>query len=222
MMPTFLTIFSLIDLCLLGWSFSIKDHRPWRLWLLRLMLLGMAYDNFMLSIANWAIETSWYREANILRFVFHAASLPFLTLFVLACMRDGAIRIAYNKYFVAFCFLFTAIALGYSLFHEVYLLELTIKESWGINRFSSASGIPPLATIFTNLLIIPMAVIIWRKTGWPWLFAGSAFIFIINGSLAGSQWALLAGNTAEVLFISSLLFTARHFGQAKPIEQSLR
>ncbi len=209
-----LLFFALVDLALLAWTFSDGDLKALRLWFLRFMLFGMFYDNLVQGLGNWFIDASWYEAANVPRFVLHSAVLPFLTLFALSVMRSAGVEVAANTLFVSFCWAFTVVALGYGIYHEVVLLELGPKPALGIMKMGSLSGIPPVATILTNILILPMAAAVWKVSAWKWFFLGALFIFLLNGATGAQPWGFRVGNFAEVVFVVALLATHRHFADS--------
>ena len=208
-----LLLFAVADLALLFWTFTDRDFAAPRLWLLRLLLIGMLYDNLIQGIGNWFIDESWYAPANVPRFLLHASVLPFLTLFALSVMRSAGVRFAWNRFFSGFCWLFTAGALAWGIYHEVILLELGPKSVFGVVKLGSMSGVPPVATILTNILVLPMAAAVWRVARWPWFFLGALFIFVLNGAAGGQPWGFLVGNFVEVVFVVSLLFTHWRFAR---------
>ena len=203
-----------MDLGLLAWTFRDGDLKAWRLWFLRFMLFGMFYDNLVQGIGNWFIEADWYQAANVPRFVLHSLVLPFLTLFALSVMRSADVKMASNSFFVGFCWVFTLVALGYGFNHEVVQLELGPKPAMGILKMGSISGVPPIATILTNILILPMAAAVWKVSGWKWFFLGALFIFLLNGATGAQPWGFLVGNFAEVVFVIALLATHRKFAES--------
>ena len=210
-MNLLLLFFALVDLALLAWTFGSGELKALRLWLLRFMLFGMFYDNLVQGIGNWFIDASWYEAANVPRFVLHSAVLPFLTLFALSIMRAAGVKLAIKPFFTGFCVLFTAVALGWGLYHEVYMLELGPKSAMGVMKMGSLSGLPPIATILTNILVLPMAAAVWKVSGWKWFFLGALFIFLLNGATGAQPWGFLVGNFAEVVFVLCLLATHRRF-----------
>ncbi len=216
LIPYLLATYALIQTALLVWSFRWQSHQPWRLWFLRAMLLGMIYDNSCVALAPYFIGTNGYVAANAVRFFMHSAVLPFLTLFAWSVMRDANCAVADRAWFGTFCWAFTIAALAYGLWHEVYLLELGPTSALGFEKLSSTSGLPPIATILTNILILPLAALIWRQSGWHLFFAGALFIFALNGATGGQPWGFLAGNVAEIAFVTCLLLTERRFkGEAR-------
>jgi len=206
-----LLMFALLHVALLAWTFTLGDRASPRLWLLRFMLLGMCYDNLIQGLGNWFIDAPWYEGANVPRFILHAGVLPFLAIFGLGVMRDAGVVFARHRALEAFCWVFTAGALAWGLYRDVYLLELGPGEMLGVMKLGSLSGLPPVATILTNVLILPMAALVWRASGWPWFFLGALFIFLVNGATGAQPWGVLSGNCAELVFIICLLATERHF-----------
>ena len=209
MVITALAVYFLIHSTFLAWSFTFDGPTSPRLWFLRALLLGMAYDNLVLMLGNMGVGADWYEAANYPRFVLHAGVLPFLTIFSLSTMQVCDIALARRPAFVGFCWVFTLVALGYGLWHEVLLLELEPTEVMGHMRLVSTSDLPPLATIATNLLILPMALSLWRRADWPVFFLGALFIFILNGGTGAQPWGFIAGNGGEVIFVCCLLLTER-------------
>jgi hypothetical protein len=209
MVTTALAVYFLIHCTFLAWTFTFEGQPSLRLWFLRVMLFGMAYDNLVLILGNVGVGTQWYLAMNYPRYVLHAAVLPFLTLFTLSAMQVCGIELARRRSFVAFCWAFTGVAWVYGVWHEVFLLELEPAELLDHLRLVGVSKVPPLATIATNVLILPMAFAIWRAVDWSLFFLGALLIFILNGSTGSQPWGFLVGNGAEVIFICCLLLTER-------------
>lgn len=209
MVTSALSVYFLLHLAFLAWSFTFDGRTSLRLWFLRALLLGMCYDNLILMLGDIGVGTEWYVIANYPRFVLHAAVLPFLTLFTLSVAQHSRVAFAFNGWFIRFCWLFTALAWVYGVWHEVLLLELELAQVMDHSRLVSASMLPPLATVATNILVLAIALAIWRRAGWPVFFGGTLFIFLLNGSTGSQPWGFIAGNGAEVIFICCLLLTER-------------
>jgi hypothetical protein len=157
---------------------------------------------------------------NYPRWFLHAAILPFLTLFMLSLLNQANVA-AVKKSWVARSFLLiTAVCWFYGMWYEVVLLDVGTKSFIdstatfaSMERFSALSKIPPIATIFTNIYMLPWAFVLWRVTGWKWLFLGALAIFLINGSTGGLPCGFLAGNLGEIIFMLALLSTERFFSK---------
>ncbi|ERN40571.1 hypothetical protein KR51_00031190 [Rubidibacter lacunae KORDI 51-2] len=207
MVSTIFAAYLLLQLGLFTWSFSICGPASFRLWFLRIMFAGIAYDNLMLVLGPTCIGRNWYLLASYPRYVLHAAILPFITLFVLSVMQVTGVGLGDKPPFILFCLVFTCIALVYGMWHEVLRLELAPEDTLDHPRLARTSKTPPLATIATNFLILPLAVMIWHQSGRWLLFAGSLFIFLVNSVSAEKNWGYIARNGAEVIFMCSLLIT---------------
>lgn len=201
--------FAATHVAFLGWSFRFAGNKASRPWILRLILAGMIYDNLMLTLGNVGVGSAWYVGATTGRFVLHAALLPLLIPFALAVLRAAAVPIAGRRDLTAFCWLVALAAWGYGFWHDVGGLELVAVEVFGHSRLTSVSDLPPFGTIAVNLLLIPLAFNLWRRTGWPLLLVGAAFILLVNGAVGAEPWGYIAGNAAEVVFILCLLSTER-------------
>ena len=209
MIAAMLGAFAATHLALLGWSFRFQRPASSRLWILRFMLAGMFYDNFVLTLGNVGVGAAWYAGASTGRFVLHAAALPLLIPYALSALRAAAIPLARRRDVTAACSLAAFAAWSWGFWHDVGQLELVAAETLGHQRLTSLSGLPPLGTIAVNLLLIPLAFILWRRTGWVLLLAGALFILFINAGAGTRPWGYLAGNGAEVAFIYCLLLTER-------------
>lgn len=214
MITSVFLVYALIDLGLLAYSFSLRSS--WPLWLVRAMLFGMCWDNTTLLLADWFIGHSLYELANWPRFVFHAAFLPFLTIYALTMMQRSQIKLSLKPFFIGFCWLFTGCALLYGVLEDVFQLQLEVREFMGHQRLTSASKTPPLATIGTNILILPMALSVWIRGKYPWFFLATLFIFLVNGGSGAQPWGFIAGNAAEVIFTIALIATANHWYSPDP------
>jgi hypothetical protein len=197
-----------IHCTLLVFSFRIPSNSP-RIWLVRALLLGVLFDNAMLAIGPWAIDTNWYEPANVLRFILHVSVLPFLLVFAWSVLRACGSRISHNPFATGVVWIITLLAVGWGWWHEVLQLEMVAREFAGHMRFTNASKIPPIATIAVTILVLPMAAGVWRLSGWRWFFLGTLLIFLVNGASGAKPFGFMLGNAAEVVFIFSLLMTER-------------
>ena len=209
MITTLFLAFAATHLAFLGWSLTFPGVASPRLWILRCILGGMVYDNLALTLGNVGIGSAWYVGATTGRFVLHAALLPLLIPFSLAVLRAAQVPVAGRRDLTAFCWLVALAAWCYGFWHDVGGLQLVAVEVFGHSRLTGVSDLPPFGTIAVNLLLIPLAIILWRRTGWPLLLVGAAFILLVNGAVGAEPWGYVAGNASEVVFILCLLLTER-------------
>lgn len=213
-MPNYiLACYAVVIIGLFIWSFRWGDNSSPRLWLLRAMMIGMWYDNSMQSLGNWAIDSSWYLPMSYPRWAMHVLILPFLSLFAVSIMRSAGVAIASNKIFINTIWVVVIISLLVGAWHDIVNLQLEVISPLGVTKYTSAASAPPYPTLLANALVIIMGAVVWRASGWSWLFIGAVFIFLVNGGSAGQPWSFLAANMAEVVFMIALLNTEKHFRQ---------
>ena len=191
------------------WSFAWGAPATARLWILRLLLFGMVWDNLMLALGNIGVGSPWYAAASELRFVLHALVLPLLIPFAVSVMRASGITYAARPWFAVCCWLCAGAAWWYGLWHDVCGLQLTAQEVQGHMRLTSASAAPPWGTIGVNFLLLAMGWAVWRRSGWSLLLFGALFILLLSGGVGGQPWGYVAGNGGELLFVLCLLLTER-------------
>ena len=201
---TLLLLYAFVHALLLLGTFRFERSSA-SVWFLRAMLLAMAYDNVMMAVGPLAIDSPLYAPANVPRYIAHAGLLPFMLLFAVTMLRRRGPSIVDKPAMRAGLVLFTAMALGYGFVMDVAQLELGPESILGHVRLVSLDSVPPFATILTNLLVLPVAALLWRRGGTGLLFSGALFIFIVNGATGAMPWGFLAGNAAEVVFIFCML-----------------
>lgn len=103
MVSSALSVFFLMHLAFLAWSFTFSGQAPMRLLFLRCFLIALCYDNLVLILGDMGIGTRWYEFANLLRYGMRAAVIPFLTIFTLSVAQNCRVAFALNPVFARFC-----------------------------------------------------------------------------------------------------------------------
>ena len=101
----------------------------------------------------------------------------------------------------------------YGVATESFNQQFVEQVLFGHSRLVSVHALPPAATIVTNLILIGIAIAIWRASGWKWLFLGVLQIFLINALTATQDWSIISGNIAEIVFAASWVATLFRFGR---------
>jgi hypothetical protein len=188
-------------------------------WIVRALLAGLLYDNTVLALANSAIDAPWFYSASWMRYFLHVFVLPPLVVAALQLLGRAGVKWSGNRSALLFGAVFAVAGCGFGFATEIAGLEL-VQASLGEHvRFVSADAMPPLATIVSNVIVLVLAAILWKKSGWPWLFAATVTILLVNGSLAGNVWGIVAGNFAEVLFALAWVLSLIRF-RAAPIDNN--
>lgn len=217
MLTIVFTLLALAHCGLLIISWRI-DARGFPLVYIRLLLLALALDNAILALAPAMQGVQIYVLMSALRFWMHALLLPVLLVFVAMIIAAGITRAKARQ----LCFvagLLAAAAIIYGYVFDLANLELVVADAYP--RLVATDSRPPFATIFVNFLLLPSGIWLWRRRGWPWLFAGAMAIFLVNGASAGREWGFIAGNCVELLFSASLLATLWRFGPAANADQAV-
>ena len=194
---------------MLALTFGLRAGTPE--WLVRLLLCGLIFDNTVLAISPIALGADWYYTLSELRYFFHIIVLPPLAVAAVCVANRAGVSWSMGVPDRLFAALFAlgAIAFGYAA--EVANLQLVTETLFEHTRYVSEHASLPIATIATNIVILLVAAIIWRRAGWPWLFAGAIAIFLINGASATSDWGIVAGNLAEIVFVAAWVATLYRF-----------
>lgn len=212
-----LLLFALVQGLLLIRSLAVDEHAL-RIWIIRALLFGTCFDNLVQLLGVWFIQEPWFYTLSHARFAVHALVLPWLTVFAVDVLASWKIDFAQLP-IARICAWTLAIAgIVYGLYADVFYKELVTTDILGVYKYVDADSAPPLATIFANLTVMVLGAILWRKTGWKWLFLGACTIFLVNAATAPFVWGFLAGNLAEVLFILSLIVTDQRVSKLQMAE----
>lgn len=180
-------------------------------WLVRLLLLGLIADNLIIAAGAVAIDAPWYYVASEFRYLAHVLLLPPLVIAGIGLLRRAGSAVAARPAVLVAGIVFVAAAIAYGVASEIVGLELVRETLLGNDRYTSAHGGPPLATIATNLVILGIAAALWRIGSFPWLFVAALAILVVNGATAATEWGIVGGNFAELLFVAGWLAACRRF-----------
>ena len=180
-------------------------------WLVRLLLLGLLLDNTILGMSGAVFDWTGYYPLGGLRYVLHAIVLPPMVLAGIEILRRAGVAWAGTRLSRYAGLAFALAAILYGLLTEVAGLEMKVATLWEHRRYVSVDSMPPVATILTNFIVIILAAVLWRRSGWPWLFAGALFIFVVNAALGAREFGIVAGNLAEVVFALTWVATLYRF-----------
>ena len=209
MLTVLFAVVALIHCGLLLGTASLRAALPE--WLLRALMLGLMTDNLILALSSTGIGTDWYYGLSSLRYAAHAIVLPPLLIAAVLVARRAGLKWTTKPAALGAAVALAVAGIAYGLYTEVLTLNLVPETLYGHTRLVSDHGIPPIATILTNVFLLVIAAGIWRSGGWPWLFAAALVIFIVNGATASSDLGIVAGNLAEILFALGWLLTLRRF-----------
>ena len=176
-----------------------------------LVILPLIYDNAILGIGKWIGEGEVLKNLNIARFWLHALLTPLLILFSLDVLKRAGVEWANKTSTLLFAIAYTLIAFLVELFTVVWDLTLKVEEKHGILSYTAAnspSG-PPIMIILVTLALLVSSIILWKRTGWFWMFVGVA-LMLVGGMIDIPIKSGAITNAFELILLTFLVFTKRH------------
>ncbi len=209
MLQILFIVAALAHLVLLTAAFRLRAGVPE--WLIRLLLLGMLWDNAIIALGPVSMDESWYPAANAVRYLAHVLIVPTLVIAALFVARRAGLAWANSRTAMLTAGIFVVAAIDIGIVSEIAGLQLVPETLYGFERLVRAHGSIPLATIATNVVILAIGAAIWRRAGWPWLFAVCLLVLLVNGATSTRPWSIVAGNVTEIVFAIGWLLTLRRF-----------
>ena len=179
-----------------------------------LVITPLIYDNAILGVGKWIGEGHTLELLNAARFWMHAIFTPLLIVFSLDVLRRAQINWANTSAALWITIIYTLIAFVVELVTVVLGLSLKAETKYGVLSYSatnSPSG-PPIMILMVTFALIVASVILWKRTGWFWMFAGVALMLV--GSMI--DLPIESGaitNAFELILLTSLVLTKRHQDQ---------
>ena len=176
-----------------------------------LVIIPLLYDNAILGFGKWIGEGEFLENLNTARFWMHAIFTPLLILFSLDVLKRSKAKWANSTPALLITTAFTIIAFLIELFTVVWDLSLKAEEKYGVLSYASTNSPegPPIMILLVTFALLVSSIILWKRTGWFWMFAGTALM------IAGSMIKLpiesgAITNLFELILLTSLVFTKRH------------
>src|SRR5690606_13433943 len=92
------------------------------------------------------------------------------------------------------------------------LAQLSVEPRWehGVLSYSDTSeGGPPVMVLFVALALVVAGVLVWRRTGWPWLLVGSG-LMTVGSAVPVPVGSGAVTNAFELVLLVSILATKAH------------
>jgi hypothetical protein len=203
--------YMLLNFILLVWAVWLVRARSSRLAMLAMPLAaGLCYDNAVLALGALLEAGPILLGLNWTRYMLHALFAP---LFVLALIdlasRSGAGLLTTRK--VRLLIATTLIALiGYGLI-SLSALTLVPFSSGGAVRYVSATIDPPVIGLALTLIALASGVVIWRVSGWSWIFWAALALLLGSGltGILGRGSICLVTNALEIVLLGAILACER-------------
>ncbi len=181
-----------------------------------LVIFALLYDNSVLAIGKWIGKGNVLENLNAARFWMHAIFTPLLILFSWDVLKQTRVKWVNTTTALLVTAGFTLIAVLIELFTVVWNLSLKAEERYGILSYSSTNSPqgPPIMILMVTFALLVSSIILWKKTGWYWMFVGTALM------TAGSMIDIpiksdAITNAFELILLISLVFTKRFQDQQR-------
>lgn len=182
-----------------------RRQRSWYCFIALVVMYGLAYDNLAIAVGRWLGEGAWLKTLNLPRFVIHALITPLLTIYAFGVARRAGLGWAQSRLAHSLACLFATGLMVLGAYTDIVRLQLEPERFQDTLRYvNAATHGPPIPAILTIMVLMGIGLLVWRKTKWPWLFAGSLVMFVAAG--AGARVVALA-NLGEVALSGSIAAT---------------
>lgn len=203
------TIYAIAQFALAIWAFRLYRRRPSAGALaLLLPIAAVVYDNAMVAAGSLIGPGALLETLSLPRFVGHALLTPIWVVTAAAfARRAGALAergVAVER--AAWALYGALVVIG--LVNSVFLLDYELVRQADLVYLTNAGGLPgpPLPSVLMVLSLIVSGVAVWRRTGWPWMLAGSAFM-LAAAALPTEIVGFVVSNSGEVVLAASLVTT---------------
>lgn len=224
--PFFVLVHSLI----FGWSiFLLRRNFTPLIVLIQLMLVGMLYDNLIISLgrslgAGGLLETlSWGR------FILHSLGVPLMLLIGFYFLRHAQIKWANSPRTFLIGTLATVGMMAAMLSCD-FARILKTADNPDSFRYMTDKALTPGWAVSLNLVIVSgltifmivVGIVMGRKLGWWWLCATVGIIFVLNGAGASLSFGYILGNAGEIVLAIGFLATVRRIEPTAEPEPTLQ
>ncbi len=202
-------LYALAQAALAVWAYRVYRATP-NAGTLTLMLpiAAVVYDNAMVALGSFVGAGPLLETLSVPRFVGHALLTPvWIVTAVAFAVRSGAF-VGRQRATKAGSWGLYALMVGIGLVHSVVLFTFELVEQVDLVYYTNGGGIPgpPIPSIMMTLVVIACGVVVLKRTRWPWMLAGSVFMFIA-AAIPPAIVGFVVSNSGEVVMAASLVAT---------------
>lgn len=198
-----------VYLALLAWGLALAARHRW--WtpanLPLLVVLGLIYDNAVISAGRAIGEGALLEGLSLGRFWIHALVTPLLVVFAWhALARSGA---AWAKPRAAGV-VAVVVAAGLVVLELTHVvgIELAPRDEYGALSYAEAdpSGGPAVMVLLVSLALLVAGAVVWWRQRWPWLLVGT-LLMVVGSAVEIPVESGAVTNAFEVVLLTSVLAT---------------
>lgn len=162
---------------------------------------ALAYDNGVIALGRPLGQGELLEGLNAGRFAGHALFTPLLIVVGALLARAGRTLLTVAGGLAA-----VLVALG--VYTDIVRLRLVPERYADTLRYvnDNAAG-PPVPAVVAILVLLAAGAVLWRRDGWPWLFAGAVAMFAAAAGGFAVPWL---GNLGELVLLATIVLTVRY------------
>ncbi|WP_295454646.1 hypothetical protein [uncultured Thiodictyon sp.] len=175
-----------------------------------LVLVGLFWDNLVLSLGNVLGPGPLLHALSLPRFWLHQLVLPWILVTAVEQAADGGAGWAKAKQAMPLAVLGAATLMGIGILTKLVGLELTPAILDGVECYVAVSSAgPPIVGIVAVGSVGIMSFLAAKTSGWHWTWALALLVFIVE-AVPVAAFRRGVGPALEILFMASLIaFTLR-------------
>lgn len=174
-----------------------------------LVVMALVYDNAVLGVGRYVGEGPVLEGLNVARYWLHALLTPLLVVAAWWLLRQAGVRWAHTRAAAAVAVALAAALVVLELVTVVAGLSVEPRWEHGVLSYTdTTSSRPPLMVVVVGLVLVVAGFLVWRRTGWVWLLAGS-LVMVLVGAIPLPVQSGAATNLGELVLLSSVVATAR-------------
>lgn len=172
--------------------------------LLLVLLVGLVYDNLIISLGSLIGEGRLLESLNRLRFLFHTLFTPLLLVIAIELAKHAGVTWIGSPIVRCMAWMIALVLIGFE-FWKFLALKLVSATFAGTLRYKEAeSSSLPIGAILTIVLVAVVGISIWQTMQWPWVFWG-ALIMLFGSAVPTRIVGPVLGSGVEIVLALSLL-----------------
>ena len=187
-----------------------RQTKAWSSFFAFLVSAALIYDNGIIALGNTLGEGELLRVLTVGRFCVHFTVVPLL---IWTSLKQAE-RAGYDwakKPLVQWAFrILIGVLILSGFVTEVHGIALELMNVDGVLRYMLTDAIfTAIVPVAGAVVALVIGILLWRRSGWLWMFWGTLVIFIAEGALRGTENVVLlvVQNGGEILYMLAYLQT---------------
>lgn len=173
-----------------------------------LVMAALVYDNAVLALGGAIGHGPVLEQLSVARFVLHALCTPLLVAWALHALARAGFTWALSRAYATAAVVLTVAFMALEWATGVRGLILEPRDAFGAVSYGDAmpSSGPPVMVLLVALVLLVAGALIWRRQGWPWLFAGT-LVMTIGSAVELPLPSRAVTNAFELVLLISVVAT---------------